>query len=62
MQTLEENREETLKKEKLQKEKLQKEKIKKEKEILSQVISNLADDMQLNDYKLDKTVENKIKH
>jgi len=43
--------------EKLQKEKLQKEKIKKEKEILSQVISNLADDMQLNDYKLDKKVE-----
>ena len=48
--------------EKLKKEKLQKEKIKKEKEILSQVISNLADDMQLNDYKLDKTVEHKIKH
>lgn len=57
MQTREENREETLKKEKLKKEKLQKEKIKKEKEILSQVISNLADDMQLNDYKLDKKVE-----
>jgi hypothetical protein len=57
MQTREENREETLKKEKLKKEKLRKEKLKKEKEILSQVISNLADDMQLNDYKLDKKVE-----
>jgi hypothetical protein len=61
MQTGEENPEEN-REEKLKKEKLQKEKLKKEKEILSQVISNLADDMQLNDYKLDKTVGPEIKH
>jgi hypothetical protein len=58
MQTSEENPEE-----KLRKEKLRKEKLKKEKEILSQVISNLADDMQLNDYSLDKkVVKNEFKH